>query len=58
MHSKGMFKILPNFLSEFDFSEHCIYDKQNHASFSSKVKRENGIMELVHSDIFGPMMVP
>ena len=58
MHKKGMVKGLLAFSSEFDFYEHCIYGKQNHMSFPRKSTREKEILELVHSDVFGPMSMP
>ena len=42
---------------DFDFCEHCVYGKQNRVSFPSGAKRENKIVELVHSDVFGPVSV-
>jgi hypothetical protein len=58
MHSKGMVEGILDCLSEFDFCEHCIYGKQNHVSFPSKVAREKGTLELVHSDVFGLVSIP
>ena len=58
MHSKGMVEGLPDCSSKFDFFEHCIYGKESHVSFLSKYTREKGILELVHSDVFGPISVP
>ena len=58
MHSKGMVEVFLDCSFEFDLCEHCMYGKQNHVSFSSKATREKGILELVHSDVFGPMTVP
>ena len=58
MHRKGMVKGLPDCSFEFDFYEHCIYGKQNLVSFPSKATREKEILELVHSDVFGPVSVP
>ena len=58
IHSKGMVKGLLDCSFEFDFFEHCIYGKQNIMSFSSKYTRNKEILELVHSDVFGPMSVP
>ena len=43
---------------DFDFCEHCVYGKQNRVSFLSGAKRANKILELVHSDVFGPVSVP
>ena len=58
MHSKDMVKGLPDCSSEFDFYEHCIYGKQNQVSFPNKDTRAKGILELFHSDVFGPMSIP
>ena len=42
----------------FDFCENCVYEKQNRVSFPSGAKRVKGILEFVHSDVFGPVSVP
>ena len=42
----------------FDFCEHCVYGKQNQVSFPFGAKGANKILELVHSDVFGPVLVP
>ena len=49
---------MSNLSLDFDFCEHCLYGKKNRVSFPSGVKRAIGILELVHSDVFGPMKVP
>ena len=43
---------------DFDFCENCVYGKQNRVSFPSRSNREKHILELVYSDVFGPMKVP
>jgi len=43
---------------DFDFCENCVHGKQNWVSFPSSSKRVKEIIELVHNDVFGPMMVP
>ena len=43
---------------DFDFCEHCIYGKQNQVRFASGATRAKGILELIHSDVFGPIHVP
>ena len=43
---------------DFDFCEHCIYGKHNRVIFASSATRAKGILELVHSDVFGPVQVP
>ena len=37
---------------DFDLCENCVYGKKNQVSFPSGTKREKGILELVHSDVF------
>jgi len=49
---------ISNFSLDFNFSENFVYGKQNHVSFPSDGNREKHILELVHSDVFGPMSVP
>jgi transposase InsO family protein len=58
MQRKGMFKGFPECGLEVDFCEHCIYGKQSRVRFPSGATRENGILELVHSDVFGLVTVP
>ena len=43
---------------DFYFCENCVYGKQNRVSFPSGGKRVKQILEIVHSDVFGPMKVP
>ena len=49
---------MSNFSLDFDFCENCVYGKQNQVSFPSGGKRAKQILELVHSDVFGPVKVP
>ena len=42
---------------DFDFYENCVYGKLNRVSFHFGSKRAKQILELVHSDLFGPMKV-
>jgi hypothetical protein len=58
LHSKGIVEGMYNFSMDFYFCEHCVYGKQNRVRFPSGATREEGILQLVHSDIFGPMSVP
>jgi hypothetical protein len=58
MHIKGMVKCFPKSSLEVDFCECCIYGKQSRVRFPSGVIRENGILELGHSDVFGLITVP
>jgi len=58
LHGKGMVEGMNNSSLDFDFCENCVYGKQNRVSFPSGGKRTKHILELVHSDVFGPMEVP
>ena len=43
---------------DFDFCEHCIYGKQNRIQFYSSLNKSSCILDLIHSDVFGPVDVP
>ena len=58
LHGNGMVEGMYNSSPDFDFYEHCVYAKNNRVSFPSGAKRTNKILELVHSDVFGPMLFP
>ena len=58
MHNKGMVEGFPECGLEVDFCEHFIYGKQIRLRFPYGATRENGILELLHSDMFGPITVP
>jgi len=58
LHGKGMAEGMSNSSLDFDFYENCVYGKQNRVSFPSSSKRAKHILELVHSDVFGPVKVP
>ena len=49
---------MSNSTLDFAFCENCVYGKQNRVSFPSGSKRVKQILELVHSDVFGPVKVP
>ena len=53
-----MFEGMFNCNSDFDFCEHCLYGKHNQVKFPSGATREKYILELIHSDVFGPLPVP
>ena len=57
LHGNGMVEGISNSSLDFNFCEHCVYGKRNRVSFHSGAKRENKILELVHSDVFGPLSV-
>ena len=43
---------------DFDLCEHCVYGKNNHLRLPSGAIRAEGILQLVHNDLFGPVLVP
>jgi hypothetical protein len=58
LHGKGMAEGMSNFTLDFDFCEHCIYGKHNRVRFPSGSTRAKGILELIHSEVFGPVPIP
>ena len=58
LQGKGMVEGMTDCTLDFDFCEHCIYGKQNRVRFASGATREKGILELIHSYVFGPMPIP
>jgi hypothetical protein len=49
---------MSNCSMDFDFCEHCLYGNHNRVRFPSSAMRAEGILQLVHSDVFGPVSVP
>ena len=49
---------MSNSTMDFYFYEHFIYRKQNQVIFASGATRAKGILELIKSDVFGPIHVP
>jgi hypothetical protein len=58
LHGKGMVEGIYNCSLDFDVYEHCLYGKKNRVRFPSGAMRVEGILQLVHNDVFGPMLVP
>jgi transposase InsO family protein len=58
MHNKGMVEGFHECGLEVEFCEHFIYGKQSRVRFPSGEKRANGILKLVHIDVFGSVTVP
>jgi hypothetical protein len=58
LHHKGMVEGMSNFSLDFDFCEHCVYGKKNWVRFPSSEMRTEGILQLIHSDVFGLVSVP
>jgi hypothetical protein len=58
LHGKGMVEGMYNLSLYFDFYEHCVYGKKNRVRFPSSAMRAEGILRLVHSDVFGYVSIP
>lgn len=58
MNSKGMGEGILDCSEGIDLCEHCAYGKLSRVKFPSGATRANGILEVVHSDVFGPVSVP
>lgn len=56
--SKGMIEGISNFSLDFEFCKDCMYGKQNQVKFSTSATRANRILQLIHSDVFGPVPIP
>jgi hypothetical protein len=57
LHDKGMVEGMYKFSMDFDFCEHWVYGKQNRVRLPSGAMRAEGILQLVHNDMFGPVSV-
>ena len=53
LHGKGMVEGMFNCSLDFDFYEHWIYGKHNRVRLPSGATRAKGVLELIHSDVFG-----
>jgi hypothetical protein len=53
LKNKKLVEGLSNCYLEFDFFEHCIYGKQNHIQFYSSSHKSYGVLDIIHSDVFG-----
>ena len=58
MKSKGMNKGISNCSLDFELCKDCVYGKQNQVNFSTSATRANGILQLIHSDVFGLVPIP
>jgi hypothetical protein len=58
LHGKGMIEGMSNCTLDFYFCENCIYGKQNQVRFPSGATRAKGILESIHSAVFGPVPIP
>ena len=59
LHRKGMVKGLPLIEKPNSLCEGCILGKQHKESFpAGKSIREKAPLEIVHSDVCGPMQIP
>ena len=58
LQGKGMVEVMSNYNLDFDFCEHCLYGKHNWVKFPSGATSKKAILELIQSDVFGPVPVP
>ena len=58
LQGKGMVEGMTDCTIDFDLCEHFIYGNQNQVIFASGATRAKGILELIQSDVFGPVLVP
>lgn len=58
LKTKNLIEGLNDCNLEFDFCEHCVYGKQNHVQFYSSSHKSSRLLDLIHSDVFGPVKVP
>jgi hypothetical protein len=58
LHVKGMVEGMSNCSLDFYFYEHFVYGKHNQVRFPSGATRTEGMLQIVHSDVFGPVSVP
>ena len=43
---------------KLDFCDHCVFGKQKRVSFSKASHRTQGVLDYIHSDLWGPSKVP
>jgi hypothetical protein len=41
-------------ISKLDFCEHCVFDKHKRVKFNTATHSSKGILDYVHSDLWGP----
>ena len=58
LQGKSMVEGMSKCNYDFIFCEHCLYGKQNQVKFPSGATREKEVLELIQSDLFGPIHVP
>lgn len=45
-------------IGKLEFCKHCVFGKQKKVSFSTATHRTKGILDYIHSDLWGPSKVP
>jgi hypothetical protein len=58
IHIKSMVEGISNYSLDFYFYEYCIYGKKKRVRFPFSEMRVEGILQWVHSDVFGPISFP
>ena len=57
LQGKAMVEGMTDCTLDFDFCEHCIYGKHHRVRIEFGATTTKGIPELIHSDVFGPIVV-
>ena len=58
LQGKGMVEGMSNCNLDFDLCEHFLYGKHNRFKLLYGATRVKEILELIHNDVFGPVLVP
>jgi hypothetical protein len=58
LENKNLVEGLDDCNLEFNFCEHCIYGKQHCVSFYSIPHKSFGVLDYIHSDVFGLVNLP
>ena len=58
LQGKDMVEGMSNWSLDFDFCEHYIHGKEKQIRFPFGDTRAQWILDLIHNDVFGPMLVP
>ena len=58
LHDNGMVEGMSNFSLDFDLCEHCLYEKLNQGRLFFCSTRSERVLQLLHNDVFGTVLVP
>lgn len=58
LKNKNLVEGLNDCSLKFNFCKNCVYDKQNCVQFYSSSHKFSDVLDLIHSNVFGPVKVP